>query len=175
MTDELLKGLAAQAFNIAKKDMERGVFTALIASYFEGEGLRRMKVVEKRIAATLGEDWLNSGHKKDVAFDCIRFCVDHVPPDVVIIATVINRFTPTAKFHALPVERKKKLAGSGDECHQAVRDGWLTVCDALNVIAQTPERVCLYLQNLDGSNAECEFFPQAQFGGRLKMFGEEQS
>ncbi len=80
MTDQEMLGLAAQALNMAKRDLEAGNFNFLLAGYFEGEALHRMKKVEELILKHLGENWLNSGQTKDVGFGVMRTAVDLMPP-----------------------------------------------------------------------------------------------
>ena len=181
MTDEILKGIAAQAFNMAKLDRERGQFIWLIASYYESDErkLHRMSKLEKLVNGRFGEDWLNHHGKKDAAFGLIRFAVDTLPPDALAIATAINMFAPTDKLEKLPREEQQKLLEGGHNGHlKAVAKGLFTIHDALSVIAQTPERVCLYSQVMGkrGESVgppEVKAAPQAGFAGRLKMFGKE--
>ena len=94
MTDPELEGIAAQAFNMARLDIERAKgFSLFFASYHEGEGLHRMDSVAEVIKEKLGEDWLNNGAKKDRAFGILRLAVDAMPPDAVDIGSVVNWFT----------------------------------------------------------------------------------
>ena len=179
ITDEQLHGIAAQAFNLARKDLERGQFNFLVASYHEGDvpPLRRMVKVERKIIETLGEEWLNSGRTKDIGFGVLRKCIDFLPPDAIALCTVVNFFRSTEKFKALPeAEQEELMAGAHDSHNEAVKLGLLSVADALWVVAQTPERVCCYLQILDArgrpqEQPQVDFYPQDGFDGRLKMFG----
>ena len=179
MTDAQLHGIAAQAINMAKRDLERGDFNFLLASYDEGDHkLFRMTKIEELIIERLGENWLNSGRTKDIGLGLLRVCVDMMPPGAVIFACGTNQFRPTAKFHELPVEEQEKLVnGCHDRHHEAVKKGLLEMHDALTVVAQTPERVCLYHQDIAHGRPvgkpDLHFVPQEEFGGRLKMFGED--
>lgn len=48
MTDALLKGMAVQVANMAKTDLRyRHQINGILATYFEGRGLRRMRKTEK--------------------------------------------------------------------------------------------------------------------------------
>lgn len=179
ISDDLLKGMAAQAFNMAKLDLERERFNFLLAAYHEGEGLRRMAKVEALIIEKLGENWLNSGRTKDVGFHLLRIACGLKPPDAFAICTVVNWFKPSAAFFKLPPKKQQALLEAGhDKQHQAVAEGLMIVRDALNAVVQTPERVCIYIQGIrppaetDGS-PKIDFYDQADFGGRIKMFGEE--
>jgi hypothetical protein len=178
MTDAELQGVAAQALNMAKRDIERGSFHFLLALYHECDTppLHRMTEIEKLIIERLGEEWLNSGRTKNVGFYVLRLAVDLLPPDAVVIVTIVNSFTPTARFYELPEERRDELLRSHDRQHQAVAEGLFTVCDALCAIVQTPTRVCQYIQEYDRhrrptGKPRAAFLPQEDFDGRLKMFG----
>jgi hypothetical protein len=178
ITDAELQGLGAQALNMALRDMDRGQFNFLLASYHgtDTPPFHRMDKIEKLIVERLGEKWLNSGSAKDIGFNMLRMAVSLLPPDALVIVTMINRFKPTAKLAQLPEAKQREvLDTSHDRHHQAVKDGLLEVCDSLFAIAQTPERVCQYVQdfNLHGktvSKPDVMFGPQEQFSGRLKMF-----
>lgn len=178
MTDPELEGLAAQAFNMARRDIERREsFGLFFASYFQGEGLRRMKSVADVIVEKLGEDWLNNGAKKDAAFGMLRLAIDTMPPDAVVLGSVVNWFRSTPKLMTLSIEKQKAIVDGGhDKQWKAVREGYLVVSDALSMVAQTPVRVCTYTRGLPFQEDEkpvVHFFDQADFGGRLKMFGKE--
>lgn len=180
MTDKLLEGLGAQAFNMAKLDLERKRFNFLVATYHEGEGLHRMSSVEDIVIKVLGANWLNRASTKDLGFAIFRKAVDRSPPGAIIIATVVNKFHGTDKLDELTIEQQREILGGGyDRYHQAVADGYMRMCDALMATVQTPNRVCVYLQEFTARGkpvgaASAEFFPQKGFGGRLKMFGEEE-
>ena len=51
MTDPELQGIAAQAHNMAKRDLQLGQFNFLVAAYCAGERLHRMRQVEALIVA----------------------------------------------------------------------------------------------------------------------------
>jgi hypothetical protein len=134
--------------------------------------------VEKIISEALGPNWLNSGDTKDIAFQLLRKCVDLAPPDAVALGSVINYFRSTDKFNTLPeAEQQAILNSSHDHHHAAAAKGLLSVCDALNVTVQTPQRVCFYIQPIDEhrrpvGSPRVDFGAQDAFGGRLKMFGD---
>lgn len=176
--DEELKGMAVQGFNMFKRDVERGHFNFLLASYHVGQGIHRMSMIEAEIIERLGENWLDSGRTKDIGFRILRLATRLLPPDAVIIATIINRFSATEKIAELSREQQEELLrASHDRHHQAVKDGYLKVCDALMVCAQTPERVCLCHQDIDRrlrpiGASDTKFWDQDGFDGRLKMYGK---
>jgi len=178
MTDAELQGIAMQALNLAKKDCEcKSKFKGLIACWYEGEPLRRMTTVETAIVEKLGPDWLDHGYKKDHAFQILRAACDALKPDAMVFVTATNMFEPTAKLIQLGEKAVKKLVQeTHDAHHQAVRDGLLSIQDALIATAQTPQRVCLYRQPYRNSEfigrPEVALFAQVEFGGRLKMYGE---
>lgn len=181
MTDAELQGVAAQALNLAKRDMQQNKFNFLLASYHVGDvpPLHRMQKVEALIIEKLGEDWLNNGKTKDAGFRMLRFCIDVLPPDAVVFVTAANRFQPTAKFETLTEVQRQELLDAGHDRHnQAAKEGLLELHDCLCAIAQTPTRVCNYMQDfLCGhpvGNPDTSFFPQANFDGRIKMFGAVQ-
>ena len=133
-----------------------------------------MTRVEALINGRLGEGWLNSERAKDGAFGMIREAVSIMPPQAIIFACVINNFATTAKFYELTREKQLEIANGGhDKHHQAVRDGYMKVCDALLASVQTPERICLYRQNVHEDRATSVFFDQDEFDGKLKFFGEK--
>ena len=182
LTDAELQGIAAQALNMAKLDMERGKLNFLLASYYEGEipPLHRMDRIEALIIQRLGENWLNSGRTKDIGFKTLRIAVDLLPPDAVVFVTFNNGFSFGAKFHELPPAQQKEvfnelIRAGHDRHHQAVKEGLLDVCDVLLATVQTPERVCIYQQSLDrrgefSGKPQTRFMRQQDLGGRLKMF-----
>jgi len=178
MTDAEMVGLAAQALNLAKLDIERGRFVFVLASYHEGAPLHRMKTIERLIVERLGKKWLEYGQTKDLGFGMLRAACDILPPDALVIVTAGDYFKPTEKMRALPeAERRAVLRKGNDGNAQAVKDGLFTSTNCLITIVQNPERVCQYLQDVaeDGQVVgapQTMFFPQDQFSGRLKMFGE---
>ena len=180
MTDAELQGFAAQGFNMARTALEQDRFNFVLAVYNEHEGTHRMTKIEALIIQYLGEDWLNSGRAKDVAFKIIRTAVELMPPDAVIFVTGGNRFLPTEQLLALPWEEQKKYFDlpSHDDHHEAAKQGYFLVRDALMCCAQTPHRVCMYVQMMDERHQpldppQTDFWDQRDFGGRMKMFGKE--
>ena len=179
LSDEDLKGIAAQALNMAKHDLELGRFNFLLAACNESGTIKllRMAQAEALIIERLGQDWLNHGRTKDLGFSGIRSCIDLKPPDAVVFATMCNGFSMTEKFHALAPEQQKELVNRGhDAHHQAVADGLMLCEDILSAIVQTPERVCHYVQKVERGqfvgHPEARFSPQKDFDGRIKMFGK---
>lgn len=176
--DAELEGLGAQALNMALRDMERGQFNFVLASYHQSDTppFHRMDKIEKLIVERLGQKWLNSGRAKDIGFNMLRMAVSLLPPDALVIVTITNRFKPAAKLYGLPEAKQLEVLNSShDRHHQAVKEGLLEVCDSLFAIVQTPERVCQYIQDFDQrgktvSKPDVWFGPQEQFSGRLKMF-----
>ena len=174
LSDKELEGLGAQAFNMAKRDMEQGKFNFLLASCHAGEGLHRMARVEALINQRLGKGWMNDERAKDIGFGLIREAVNILPPEAMVFASVINNFTVTERFDKLAKEKQLEIANGGhDKHHQAVRDGYMKVCDALMAAVQTPERICLYRQNIHEDKATSVFFGLGEFDGRLRFFGEK--
>ena len=175
MTDPELQGLAAQALNMALRDIEQtGRFSFLLASCHPGESLHRMTRIEAIFIATLGEDWLNDGRKKNAGFSTLReFCSIRLVP-VIIFASATNQFKPTKKFDGLTRERQMAILGGGhDVHHKAALDGYLRIVDSIMCIAQTPERVCVaVMPKAEEGKTEFSFSDQQNFGGRLKMFGK---
>lgn len=179
LTDRELEGLAAQAFNMARRDLEqRRGFNCLLASYHAGESLHRMERLERLLAEKLGERWVGDASVKEAAFDLIRMATGMLPPDAIVIATVVNRFVPTEKFHEEAFEKRQELAATGPSgWRQGVEDGYFRMCTALHAVAQTPSRVCVYIQNdaeaREPGRPEVSFWAQDEFRGNLKMFGKE--
>ena len=179
MTDAELQAIALQSLNLAKRDIEqKGTLSGLLAVSYPGEGLKRMTGVEEIIVEKLGEDWLSSSAKKNVAFEVLRIAVAHFPhpPDAVVIATAINLFKPTGKLERIGKQALEKLAKQDpDHHHSAVKQGLLTFEDALLAIAQTPRRVCFYQQIYQGwewvGQPQVGFCDQDELDGSLKIFG----
>lgn len=180
LTDAMLKGLCAQALNMAKRDLEQKQFNFLLATYHSAATppLYRMTIVEQLIIEKLGENWLNSGWAKDAAFGVFREAVDLMPPEAVIFATAANMFKGTEKLDAIPEAAWEALLNAGhDEHHKAVKSGHMVLVDCIIAVAQTPERVCHYTQEVKRGRwigaPNTSFFRQEDFRGRLKMFGKE--
>jgi hypothetical protein len=180
MTDAQLQGLAAQALNMAKREMERGSFNFLLASWHEGETLHRMRTIERTIIEKLGEDWLNGGRTKDLGFGLLKLATAMLPPDAMVFVCVSNFFEPTERLLALSLEEQHKTLGqTHDGHHQAVKEGLLKLCDALTAVAQTPERMCSYMQKVAVGRRVVRFldqpvvqlFDQSDFSGRMKLYG----
>ena len=179
MTDQELQGLTLQALNMAKRDLAQKTWrSCLLASWHKGEKIHRLEKIERVIEARLGVDWLNSGGTKDVAFGMMRAAVQLLPPDAFVFVTAINRLVPTPKLEALPHDEiVALLKAPHDKHHQAVRDGFFELQDALAATGQTPDRVCLYFQQV-GPHAqflgqpEVSFMPLEGFDGRMKLFGK---
>jgi hypothetical protein len=174
MTDARMTGLAAQALNMAKRDMEqRSDFNFLIASYHEGDGLHRMSKVEAMLIERLGESWLNSGAAKDFGFGIIKLYTVMHPPDAIVLVTPVNMFKTTKAFDKLPVTDQAQIIEAGhDRHHEAVREGLMTISDALMANVQTVERVCVYtLERAADARPEVRMFNQSEFRGRAKFYG----
>lgn len=175
MTDKLLIGIAVSVANMAKTELRnKRSFTAIICTYNEGQGVFRMRKLEKTLCDLAGENWLNSGDAKEQVFGLIRFCLAAMPQEVFAFCTVATDFRPTAQFDVLPYDQQAQIASGGD-MWERVKEGLFVPEDALVVTVQTPERVCLYRQRLQGSlligDPDSGCIDQAQFSGRLKMFG----
>jgi len=177
MTDPELQGIAAQALNMAKRDQEQGKFNFLVATYHAGEGVHRMSKIEAEIVNALGTDWLNSGARKDIGFGILQLCVALRPPDAIVFVTGTHLFKPTAAFNKLPREEQEKvLDGPHSVHHRAVRDGLLELSDAWYATAQTPERACMYIQELKpDARPEVTFVAVADIDdrARTKLFGRD--
>jgi hypothetical protein len=174
MTDAELQGITAQALNMAKRDIQRGKFNFLLAAYHAGEGLHRMTKIEATVVERLGEEWLNRGGTKDFGFLLIQFAVAMKPPDAVVWVTAANMFKPTPALAELSIEEQKRLLDSThDRHHQAVKEGLLTLADVLTAVGQTAESVCHYVLEKNADQPTVQFFPQADFAGRMKMYGHD--
>lgn len=174
LSDPQLEGLAAQAFNMARTDIERGTFNFLLASYHAGERLHRMRKIEQLVIERCGEDWLNSEPMKDHVFGLLRLFLALAPPEAMVFACVINKFIPTEKFDALEMDAQKKiLTGGHPGHHRAVQQGYLRIVDALTAIAQTTERICIRNQGINADVPEVSFWAADEFEGRMKLYGGE--
>jgi hypothetical protein len=184
LTDAVLEGIAAQALNMVKRDMEQGEFHFLLGCYHEDPvnpangGFHRMTRCEEMIITMLGANWLDDEERKDAGFDVLRFATKMLPPDAVVIVTACDRFGPGERYNTLTEAQKKVLAlGPHDQHHKAVRDGYLAISEAILAVVQTEERVCLCGQDLVNGKPEgpphASFVPQKEFSGRLKMYGRK--
>ncbi len=172
MTDELLKGLAAQASNMAKMEMRsHHQLNGLLAVYYEGDGLHRLRKIERLAVEHYGEDWLNSGQAKEIIFGVLCAGALALPPDAIAVATVVTAYWRTPAFDALPTEERELV---GDDPGRYPE--YLKPHDALMSIVQTSERVCISTHRLQGSlligQPEISVGPQEGFGGRIKMYGK---
>lgn len=182
MTDQELLGAARQTLNMARSDWElRGWPTSIvIASYHvkDNPPLHRMRRIEALLQDQLGEGWLNDDAKKGRGFYVLRLATATLPPDASIIATPTNVFVATAKAKANPAYLRLMRAESATQRGKRVAQGLLEMIDSVTAVAQTPERVCTVAQPVDRGGVyigqpQVRFSDQAQFGGRLKMFGAD--
>jgi hypothetical protein len=175
LTDAELQGLAAQALNLARRDYERKNFNFLLASYHQGTALHRMTKVEALIIEKLGEDWLNSGRKKDIGMGLMALATHYKPPDAIMFVTAANMFRQTAKFDKLSRAEQDKIIQAGhDRHHEGVKQGLFELVDSMVSVAQTPERVCNYMLEMKRDAVPVvHFFDQSEFDGRLKMYGRD--
>jgi len=179
VTDKQLEGLAMQALNLAKTDRQykrwRGF---LVADWHEGGQLHRMRKVERTIIELAGEDWLDHGDLKSRAFGIMRMVVKFLNPGALVFVTACNRFVATPQLMALPKKEIEQLMNASHERHhEAAAEGLLELQDAFIATAQTAERVCTCTHRVGRRGAllgqpEVQFFPQAHFDGRMKMYGE---
>ena len=182
MTDDQLKGIAAQALNLIKLEIERqGEFGLFLASWNASDQppLHRMTQIERLLEDKLGRGWLNKPSAKETAFGILRMATEAFPPDALVLVTATNEFRSTAAFKALPEQEQRRIIEAGhDEHHRAAAKGLLTLSDAVTAVVQTPDRVCVCTQILDGRKQpdgppQIQCGPQSQFGGRLKMYGDQ--
>jgi len=174
LTDPELQGIATQALNMAKFEIEKTrCLNGLIASYYADQGLKRMKKVEALIVNKFGKEWLNDWAKKKSVLRMVATLSG--APDAMVLVTSVNRFLPTPALEALPPDEKKAiLVSSHERHHQAVKEGLLCIEDCLMANAQTPERVCLAtLPTKPDSVVDYSFIPQSHFGGIMKFWGED--
>ncbi len=152
-------------------------FECVIAVKAEGEALHRMASVEKNIKARLGVDWLNHGQKKAVAFRMLTVALSVIRMEAFVFVHAGIKFDPTPKLMALDEATRHQLMNQGHpKHHEMVKQGLLTVHDVLSSVAQTPERVCTYIQAINpetwGKIGEPEvlMFSQSEFHGNVKVF-----
>lgn len=139
MQDNQLEALGLQAINMFKADYRHGF---ALVSYYEGEGARRMRLLEDTIVEKAGEDWLNNWHLKARVFQIIRIGNMITPPAAMAHVSAANKFVFTKKGEALPPEKLQELLHGGhDRHHRAVREGYMRCIDCICANVQTPERV----------------------------------
>jgi cyclophilin family peptidyl-prolyl cis-trans isomerase len=179
MTDAELQGIAAQAFNMARRQMEQETnFSGLFAVYHHDGGLRRWLMVEQLIVQRMGHDWLNKGHAKTLVFTILRLGVVTTNPEAVVFGSVVNEFPPTSKMRKLSLEKQKELIERVNrDPHLIAAQGFAEMRAALMILAQTADRVCMYTKPLGIEEpASTKMSDQQDFGGRMKLYGftEEQ-
>lgn len=178
MTDQELLGVARQTLNMARTDWELQGWPSsmVIASYHacDEPPLHRMRKIERLLQEKLGEGWLNDDAKKCHGFYVLRLATAAMPPDAVVIVTPTNMWRPTAKFK-LVGNAAKKATATRERRDQLVAEGRLELIDSVTAVAQTPERVCTCMQPVERGvyvgAPTATFFAQAEFDGRMKMFG----
>lgn len=180
MTDQELLGAARQTLNMARADWElQGWPTGIVlASYHATDvpPLRRMRLIEALLQNKLGKSWLNDDAKKDHGFYVLRLGTLALPPDAVVIVTPTNAYQTTAKFK-LRGKAVSRATDTPEKRRQLVAEGQMELVDSVTATAQTPERVCGVCQPVERGvyvgEPRTHFFDQAQFSGRMKMFGGE--
>ena len=179
MTDEELAGIAHQALNMAKTHREqKGSLSIVLGACFDGR-LVRLTDIEEKIEQDFGENWMDDARKKDRIFGTIRRMVDFVKPDGMAFVSTANQFVPTPLlFERYPTHEqiKAELDCGHDRHWEMVNEGLLEVRDVLSVTVQTPERVLMgsiEVLKAGYGTLESHVGPQAQLGGRFKMYGEE--
>jgi hypothetical protein len=178
MTDQELLGAARQTLNMARTDWElQGWPTSMvIASYHATDvpPLHRMRKIEQLLQEKLGKGWLDDEAKKDHGFYVLRLATLAMPPDAVVIATPTDVFRTTEKFK-LRGEAAKRATDTREKRRQLVAEGRMELVDSVCATAQTPERICTVAQPVRRGvyvgEPTVTYWPQAQFDGRMKMFG----
>jgi hypothetical protein len=93
----------------------------------------------------------------------------------VVIVTPTDMFKSTAKAMAPPGLVKRMQTDTPEQRRERVAEGLLELVDSSTAVAQTPERVCTVAQpvrlGVYVGQPQVMFVNQAQFDGRLKMFG----
>ncbi len=175
MTDQELIGMAAQTANLAKRDGERGGLNfVLFVKLSPAHQAKRMEKIEKLIIDNVGEDWLDHDKQKDRGFGVLAILFSILLPEAVALATGTNMYQPTERFDAEPEAERHRIWHGGTDVHTwAVKRGLLEVKDGLGIVAQTPERVCIYNDVFDGKPPRCEVFDQGEYFGRTKFYGVE--
>ena len=99
-----------------------------------------------------------------------------MPCDAFVMVTAANEFRTTPAFNLLSKEEGLAILNAGhDRHHQAVKEGLLAMYHTLTAVAQTPQRVCLYIQRMNEYHGyqgppKVEFYDQQEFDGWVKMF-----
>lgn len=166
--------MCARVANMAKTELRtHQELNGIIASYIEGEGLHRMRKVEQLLIEAAGKSWTRSPAAKEVIFSGLAFCAKTTRPDAFVLCTGGDEYRQNAAFEALPPEEQERLM---DAYHPKHMPQYFKAHDVLMVTAQTPERVCVYTQDiripgylLIGEPA-IRFWPQSANIGRLKLF-----
>ena len=96
----------------------------------------------------LGKGWLGDDAKKDHGFNVLRLATLAMPPDAVVIVTPTNAFKPTAKFKFRD-ETAKRATDTPEKRRRLVAEGLLELIDSVTAVAQTPQRVCSYVQRVE--------------------------
>src|SRR5580704_15563789 len=111
MTDQLLKGLAFQVINMAKNEIRyKHQLNGILAIYNEGgEGLHRMRGIEKIAEEKAGVAWLNSGRAKDIVFGVMCGASQELWPDAIVVSTIVDAFDPLPAFLELPEEERERI------------------------------------------------------------------
>ncbi len=176
ITDKQLQGMCAQVANMAKTELRhRHKLNGILAVYFEGSGLRRLRKLEMDIEKHAGEAWLSSAQAKDIVFGTLCGAAGEIPPDAIVVSTGVDKFEPTAAFLALPPGEQERIA----QLYPRDVPEYFQPYDALMSLAQTAERVCCCYQRMQVpgflliGEPETVFWPQSKFGGRLKFYGIE--
>jgi hypothetical protein len=183
LTDQLLKGLAAQVANMAKTELRyRHELNGILASYHEGEGLHRMRKIELMVQGVAGKDWLNHDHAKDMLFAVLRVAnLRHAAgvtmPDALVIATAGDAYLTNDAYAALSDAERAALEDLLDrgETHRRDHPKYFDTWECLSVVSQSADRVCIYHQKFERGlligEPKIDFFDQSQFSGRLKLYG----
>ena len=154
VSDELLRGLAVQAFNMAKRDVERDCFNFLVASYTRAKASTAWQWWNAKSSKGSAKTGSTTAARRQSASRSLVSASTSHRPNAVIIGTAINRFKATAKLRARPVtDRRRCSTRNHDRHHEAVAEGLLEVCNALFVSVQTPEKMLLYTQDFNRGGA----------------------
>lgn len=178
VTDKLLKGLAAQGANMGKTELRhRHKLNGILAAWHHGSGLHRFRKIEKLAEEHFGEGWLNIGQAKDDIFGVLAAGTTvGAIAEAFVIVSAANRFMPTPALKALPPEEFERIC---EDSHPRDLPQYFQPQDILLVVAQSPERVCIFTQRLQIpgflliGEPDIRCGPQAGFNGRLKIYGGE--